>query len=66
MIHLELTEQDAAILRQTIQTALGELSYEIANTDSQEFRDALKARRDVLAELEKRLAPDDPGAAPQP
>ncbi len=66
MIHLELTEQDADILRQTIRHALGELSYEIANTDSQDFRDALKAKRDVLAKLEETLAAGAPGDAPQP
>ncbi len=57
MIHLELTESEATILKEAIQSLLKNLSYEIADTDSKDFRDALKERRDVLAKVEQSLMP---------
>jgi hypothetical protein len=57
MIHLELTETEATILKEAIQSLLKNLSYEIADTDSKDFRDALKERRDVLAKVEQSLTP---------
>ncbi|MGD8417005.1 MAG: hypothetical protein PVH91_08105 [Pseudomonadales bacterium] len=55
MIHLDLTEAEADILKEYLQKLLENLSYEIADTDSKDFRDGLKARRDVLAKVEKAL-----------
>ena len=52
MIQLDLTEDEAGILKEALQKLLKDLSYEIADTDSKDFRDGLKARRDVLARVE--------------
>ena len=51
MIHLDLTKTEADILKEELQRLLKDLSYEIADTDSKDFRDGLKAKRDVLAKL---------------
>jgi len=56
MIHLELTDAEASVLKETIQSVLKDLSYEIADTDSKDFRDGLKSRRDVLLKLEQALS----------
>jgi hypothetical protein len=56
MIHLELTDTEAAVLRETIQSVLKDLSYEIADTDSQDFREGLKSRRNVLVKVEQALS----------
>jgi len=59
MIQLDLTEAEAAILREVVESALSNLSYEIADTDRQDFRNDLKARRDVLKKVQDAL--DQPG-----
>jgi len=56
MTKLELSESDATVLREALEKMLKELSYEIADTDSKDFRDGLKARRDALARVERALA----------
>jgi len=55
MIKLELTEVEAELLKEVLQQVLKDLSYEIADTDSQDFRDQLKFRRDALAKMERAL-----------
>ena len=47
-MHLELSEVQTSTLSETLESVLSDLSYEIANTDRQDFRERLKARRDVL------------------
>lgn len=56
MPHLDLTDTEAETLKHALQNLLKDLSYEIADTDSQDFRDDLKARRDVLAKIEQALS----------
>lgn len=56
MTHLDLTQAEADILKEYLQKLLKDLSYEIANTDSEDFRNGLKARRDVLVKVEKALS----------
>ncbi|MEJ2087330.1 MAG: hypothetical protein P8Y69_02375 [Gammaproteobacteria bacterium] len=56
MIHLDLTEAEADILKEALQSMLKNLSYEIADTDSKDFRDGLKARRDVLVKVQQALS----------
>jgi hypothetical protein len=56
MIHLDLTEAEADILEEALQSMLKNLSYEIADTDSKDFRDGLKARRDVLVKVQQALS----------
>ena len=55
MIHLELKDDEAALLKETLDSALKNLSYEIADTDTSDFRDQLKARREVLARISEAL-----------
>lgn len=55
MIHLDLDEQERQILDETLQSYLSDLSYEIADTDKQDFRDQLKARRAVLVKIKEAL-----------
>ena len=49
MINLELTTEDAQLLAEVLDSDLRDLSYEIANTDAQDFRDTLKRRKAVIA-----------------
>lgn len=54
-MQLELTEAEAAALRQLLEGALGELSTEIADTDNAQFARDLRARRDSLRAVLERL-----------
>ena len=56
MVHLDLADDEARILREFIESTLSNLSYEISDTDTKEFRDALKAKRDVLVKVKEALA----------
>lgn len=55
MVHLDLADDEARLLSEFIESTLANLSYEISNTDTKEFRDGLKARRDVLVKLKEAL-----------
>ena len=48
MLQLNLTYQDASILAGALENYVSDMSMEIADTDSKDFRDNLKLRRDVL------------------
>lgn len=48
MLNLDLSPPEQAVLRDVLQTALSDLSTEISGTDAKDFRDDLKARREVL------------------
>ena len=60
MVHLDLSAEEARLLREFLESALSNLSYEISDTATKDFRDALKAKRDVLARVKESLesAPD--------
>ncbi|HRE27237.1 MAG TPA: hypothetical protein PK954_11430 [Anaerolineales bacterium] len=55
MHHLQLDEESRNTLAETLESAIGELRMEIADTDSYDFRQMLKGReatlRRVLADL---------------
>jgi len=53
---LHLSDEEARELRATLESALGELHMEIANTDNAAFRRALTERRVLLEGLLSRLA----------
>lgn len=55
MIHLDLTDKEAEILGEFLATTLSNLSYEIADTDLMDYREALKKRRDVLVKVQESL-----------
>lgn len=56
MVRLELTPTDAEILRMVLESYLSDLRMEIADTDSQDFREKLKARKRVLRKIADELA----------
>ena len=45
---IELTEAQCAELQRLLESTLGDLSSEIADTDDAEYRDGLRDRRTVL------------------
>ena len=48
---LDLTDFEAQVLKETLESCLGELSSEISHTDSRDFREGLKKRRHALADI---------------
>jgi hypothetical protein len=54
-VNLDLTQEDVAILRDTIRSYLNDLHDEIAHTESFEFREGLQARQQRLNALLERL-----------
>jgi hypothetical protein len=57
MHHLDLSSEDAWILRDTLESYLSDLRMEIADTDRQDYRDQLKHRKAVLERIAASLAP---------
>jgi hypothetical protein len=55
MLHVELSDREAQALRAVLDSAVGDLGMEIAQTDSQDFRDNLKHDRDALLSLREKL-----------
>lgn len=53
---IELTDEQQQILMDMINTVLGDMSYEIADTDNSEFKDELKQRRNALKALAEQIA----------
>jgi hypothetical protein len=51
MLTLDLSASEQAILREVLETAVSEMGTEIAGTDSKDFRDDLKDRREVLQKV---------------
>jgi uncharacterized membrane protein YdbT with pleckstrin-like domain len=55
MIQLELTTEEAQHLKEEVKTRLTELDHEIAHTDSVNFKDMLKRRRESVSKLLEKL-----------
>lgn len=55
MIRMELTEQEATILSQTLTSDVSDLRMEIAGTESQPYREQLKGKEVILKQLIQRL-----------
>jgi hypothetical protein len=51
MIQLNLTDDEASILKQALATYLSDLRMEIADTDQQEFREQLKQEEAVMKKI---------------
>lgn len=51
MTRIELTDQQAEALREELGRLVSELGMEIAATERLDFRDQVKARRRLLAEV---------------
>jgi hypothetical protein len=59
MIHVDLTHDEAALLRQLLESCLSELREEIRHTDTRSFRDMLKAQEASVQNLRQHLAAQD-------
>lgn len=55
MVQLTLTAQEAATLRSALQSYVSDLRMEIADTDSMDFRERLKAEETLLKRLLEQL-----------
>jgi redox-regulated HSP33 family molecular chaperone len=62
MIQLELTTEEAQHLKEDLKQRLIELDREIAHTDSMDFKDQLKCRRESLRKFLEKL-PDSEAIA---
>lgn len=51
MHQLQLTFQQKELLAEILQSALSELSMEIADTDRSVFKDELRARKQAISEI---------------
>lgn len=48
MLQLDIDDTEVPMLREILASDLSELGYEIANTDSQEFREQLRQKQRLL------------------
>jgi len=55
--NVELEPAELDVIREVLTSAISDLSPEIADTDNFEYREALKARREVLRGVVARLGP---------
>lgn len=53
----ELRDDEAEVLGQALESYLAELGTEISHTDTKDFRDGLKRKRDLLQGILDRLRP---------
>ena len=56
---IELTPPQTEMLREILTDYLSDLRMEIADTDSMDFREELKRRREFVQELVQRLGRDE-------
>jgi len=52
---LELSDKQQEVLVNLLESVLGDLSYEIADTDTSSFKDQLKERREELRAIAAKL-----------
>jgi hypothetical protein len=52
---ISLTEDEAAVLKDVLESYLGELRMEVSNTEQYDFRLALKRKEAVIKELISRI-----------
>ncbi len=55
---LDLSNQETEVLSEALQIYLSELRAEIGNTDKKDFREGLKAKKEVLRGIQDRLTAD--------
>lgn len=61
-MHLQLSDQQARALRTLLERALGDLSYEISDTDNPAFKRQLREERELMVELVQQLTAGAPPA----
>lgn len=52
MIDLKLNKNEKTVLSETLARSLSQLHDEISHTDSSEYRDILKKRREILLKIQ--------------
>jgi len=55
MVEIELTQNEANVLREILKPHLSELNFEIAFTHNKEFTQLLKKKRDFMIDFLQRL-----------
>jgi len=55
MIHLELDEEETALLRQTLEDCLSDLRAEISDTHSLDYKAMLKSKKAMLLKIQEAL-----------
>jgi len=55
MMRLELNKTEGEVLMSTLESSLSRLSDEISHTDSHEYREFLKVRKEVLIRLREKM-----------
>ena len=55
MISLKLNGTEGKVLAEILDSSLNSLGNEISHTDSRDYRDLLKERREILEKLRKKL-----------
>jgi hypothetical protein len=54
-MRIDLSEEEAKILRETLSGEISELGLEIADTDQKDFREMLKGRKQILKSVMSKL-----------
>jgi hypothetical protein len=62
MPKLELTGDEALLLKEILMSYLGDLRMEIADTDLQSFRNKLRSNEELIKRIIDRLGKMDPAA----
>ncbi len=57
---IELTTVEANLLKEILESDLGDLRMEIAGTDLKSFRDKLKEKESIITQLIERLGANPP------
>lgn len=55
MIHLELDEEETALLQQTLEDCLSDLRVEISDTHSLDYKAMLKTKKALLIKIQDAL-----------
>jgi len=64
MISIDLTEDEAALLRTTLESRRRELLHELHHTDDRTFRDLLRHKEELIERLCGKLAASDARTMP--
>jgi hypothetical protein len=55
MVKIDLTKEQSQALKRALEVYLGDLRMEIADTDSQDFREGLKHEKGLLVDVVQQL-----------
>ncbi len=57
MQNFEFTPEELEVLREVVQHGISEIDVEVFRTDTHDFKEMLKHRRDVLEHILNKLSP---------